>query len=211
MKGSLEMKPAEIENLSFQIIDSESGPHPFPPDQWPIVRRIIHTSADFEYLESIRFHPEAVRVGIEAIRRGCTVVTDTNMAKVGMREKDLNRFGVSVKCYMSDPKVGATALKKGTTRAVAAVDAAADEVEDGIYVVGNAPTALLHLIDLMRQAKCRPALVVGFPVGFVNAAESKAALVDQPIPYITNIGRKGGSNVAAAILNALVILALENS
>lgn len=205
------MKPAEIENLSFQIIDSESGPHLFPMDQWSIVRRIIHTSADFEYLESTRFHPEAVKVGIEAIRSGCTVVTDTNMAKVGMRERDLSRFKVSVKCYISDPRVAETAHQNGTTRAVAAVDAAADEVEDGIYVVGNAPTALLRLIDLIRQEKCRPALVVGFPVGFVNAAESKAALMEQPIPYITNIGRKGGSNVAAAILNALVILAMANS
>ena len=204
------MKPEEIENLSFQIIETEAGPHRFPPDQWTIVRRAIHTSADFEYLETVRFHPEAVASGIRAMRNGCSIVTDTNMAKVGMRERDLNRFGVSVTCYMGDPSVGETALKNGTTRAKAAVDRAAAEVDGGIYVVGNAPTALLHLIDLIKQDKSHPALIVGFPVGFVNAAESKAALMDQPIPYITNVGRKGGSNIAAAVVNAIVILALAN-
>ncbi len=204
------MKPEEIENLSFQIIETEAGPHRFPPDQWTIVRRAIHTSADFEYLETVRFHPEAVASGIRAMRNGCSIVTDTNMAKVGMRERDLNRFGVSVTCYMGDPSVGETALKNGTTRAKAAVDRAAAEVDGGIYVVGNAPTALLHLIDLIKQDKSHPALIVGFPVGFVNAAESKAALMDQPIPYITNVGRKGGSNIAAAVVNAIVLLALAN-
>lgn len=205
------MKPEEIENLSFQIIETETGPHQFPPDQWTIVRRVIHTSADFDYLETVRFHPEAITSGITAIRNGCTIVTDTNMAKVGMRERDLSRFGVSVNCYMSDPAVGETALKNGTTRAKAAVDKAAAEVEGGIYVVGNAPTALLQLIDLIQQGKGRPELIIGFPVGFVNAAESKAALMAQPLPYITNVGRKGGSNVAAAVINAMVLLALAKN
>ena len=205
------MKPEEIEKLSFQIIETETGPHRFPPDQWTIVRRIIHTSADFEYLETVRFHPKAIANGITSIRNGCTIVTDTNMAKVGMRERDLSRFGVSVNCYMSDPAVGETALKNGSTRAKAAVDKAVAEVEEGIYVIGNAPTALLHLVDLVRQGVGRPALIIGFPVGFVNAAESKAALMEQPLPYITNVGRKGGSNVAAAVINAMVLMALANN
>lgn len=204
------MKPGDIERLSFQIIEKETGPHRFPEDQWPIVRRIIHTSADFDYAETVRFHPEAVAAGISALRGGCTIVTDTNMAKVGMREKDLGRFGVAVKCYIGDSAVSETALKNGTTRAKAAVDRASEEIEGGIYVVGNAPTALIRLIDLIQEGKIHPALIVGFPVGFVNAAESKTALMEQPIPYITNVGRKGGSNIAAAIVNALIILALAN-
>ena len=202
------MKPGDIEHLSFQIIEEEAGPHRFSASQWPIVRRMIHTSADFEYLESVRFHPEAVANGIAAIRNGCTIVTDTNMAKVGMRKKDLGRFGVTIKCYIGDSIVSETAKKNGSTRAKAAVNIAADELADGIYVVGNAPTALLQLIDLIQQGKTRPALIVRFPVGFVNAAESKVALMEQPLPYITNVGRKGGSNIAAAIINALVILAM---
>jgi precorrin-8X/cobalt-precorrin-8 methylmutase len=205
------MKPGDIERLSFQIIEKEAGPHRFPPDQWSIVRRMIHTSADFEYLESVRFHPEAVTSGIAAMRNGCTIVTDTNMAKVGMRKKDLERFEIRIKCYIGDSTVTEAAEKNGTTRAKAAVNKAADELTDGIYVVGNAPTALLQLIDLIQQGKARPALIIGFPVGFVNAAESKAALMEQPLPYITNVGRKGGSNVAAAIINALVLLALAKN
>ena len=205
------MKPGDIERLSFQIIEKEAGPHRFPPDQWSIVRRMIHTSADFEYLESVRFHPEAVACGIAAMRNGCTIITDTNMAKVGMRKKDLERFEVRIKCYIGDTTVSETAKKNGSTRARAAVDKAADELTGGIYVVGNAPTALLQLIDLIQQGKARPALIIGFPVGFVNAAESKAALMEQPLPYITNVGRKGGSNVAAAIINALVLLALAKN
>jgi len=205
------MKPGDIERLSFQIIETEAGPHRFPPDQWSIVRRMIHTSADFEYIETVRFHPDAVAGGISAIRNGCTIVTDTNMARVGMRKKELSRFGVAVKCYISDPAVSETALINGTTRAKAAVDRAAEEISGGIFVVGNAPTALLHLIDLIQQGKIHPALIIGFPVGFVNAAESKAALLKQPLPYITNVGRKGGSNIAATIINAMVILALENN
>ena len=205
------MKPEEIEELSFQIIETETGPHRFPPEQWAIVRRVIHTSADFEYIETVRFHPKAIASGVTAIRSGCDIVTDTNMAKVGMRQRDLSRFGVTLKCFMGDPDVGETARKNGSTRAKAAVDKAAAEVEGGIYVVGNAPTALLHLIDLVQKGQCHPALIVGFPVGFVNAAESKAALLEQPVPYITNVGRKGGSNIGAAVINAIVLWALANN
>jgi precorrin-8X/cobalt-precorrin-8 methylmutase len=203
------MKPHEIEQLSFQIIDSEAGDHDFPSDQWPVVRRVIHTSADFEWLQMIRLHPQAISSGVAAIRSGCPIVTDTNMARAGIRRLDLARFGGTVNCYMTDERVAETAARKGITRAKAAVDVAAPELAGGIYVVGNAPTALLRLIELMAQGTVRPALVVGLPVGFVNAAESKALLLECDVPYITNAGRKGGSNVAAAVVNALIIMAGE--
>ncbi len=203
------MTPEQIEQKSFEIIDEEAGSHRFSSDQWPIVRRMIHTSADFDYMESIRFHPEAVRAGITAIRQGCMIFTDTNMLRIGVRQRDLDRFGATAKCLMADPKVAQMAADKGATRAKVAVDAAVDEMAGGIYAVGNAPTALLRLIELIKTGKAAPALVIGLPVGFVNAAESKAALLDVDVPYITNVGRKGGSNVAASVVNALVLLALE--
>lgn len=201
------MKPDEIERLSFQIIDSEAGNHDFPVDQWPVVRRVIHTSADFEWQQMIRIHPQAISAGVAAIRNGRPIVTDTNMARVGIRQRDLVRFSGSVNCYMTDERVGETAAREGITRAKAAVDLAAANLSDGIYVVGNAPTALLRLIELIDQRKARPALVVGLPVGFVNAAESKVLLLECDVPHITNLGRKGGSNVAAAVINALIIMA----
>lgn len=203
------MKPHEIEQLSFQIIDSEAGDHGFSTDQWPVVRRMIHTSADFEWQQMIRFHPRAIAAGVAAIRSGCAIITDTNMARVGIRQRDLVRFGCTVKCYMTDDRVAETAARKGITRAKAAVDVAVPKLSNGIYVVGNAPTALLRLIELMDHEKARPALVVGLPVGFVNAAESKALLLERDVPHITNVGRKGGSNLAAATINALIILAGE--
>ncbi|GAB6906969.1 Cobalt-precorrin-8X methylmutase [Desulfosarcina cetonica] len=205
------MKPQEIETESFRIIDSEAGDHGFGPDEWRVVRRVIHTSADFEWQRMIRLHPQAIGAGVAAIRNGCTIVTDTNMARVGIRQRDLDRFGGTVACFMTDQKVAETALRDGITRAKAAVDVAADRIDGGIYVVGNAPTALLRLIDLMGQGRVRPALVVGLPVGFVNAAESKALLMERStVPYITNVGRKGGSNVAAAAVNALILMAGRN-
>ncbi len=202
------MKPVEIEALSFKIIDREAGAHGFSSVQWAVVRRMIHTSADFEYKESVRIHPDAVTAGMTAIRNGKSIITDTNMARVGIRQRDLSPFGATVKCYMNDSAVAENAKTAGTTRAHAAVDAAVSDMAGGIYVVGNAPTALLHLIERVEEKKAQPALIIGLPVGFVNAAESKAELLklDQP-PYITNVGRKGGSNVAAAVVNALVILA----
>jgi len=203
------MKPHEIEQLSFQIIDSEAGDHGFPTDQWPVVRRVIHTSADFEWLQMIRLHPQAIPSGVAAIRIGCPIVTDTNMARAGVRRRDLARFGGTVNCYITDERVAETAARMGITRAKAAVDVAAPELAGGICVVGNAPTALMRLIELMAQGTVRPALVVGLPVGFVNAAESKALLLECDVPYITNVGRKGGSNVAAAVVNALIIMAGE--
>ena len=203
------MKPEEIEALSFKIIDHEAGPHDFTFEQWQVVRRMIHTSADFEYKNSVRIHPQALMAGLNAIQQGKVLFTDTNMARVGIRKKELSRFGAEVKCYISDDHVRKIALDRGVTRASAAVDAAIDKISGGIYVVGNAPTALLRLIELVKGKKASPALIIGLPVGFVNAAESKAALMELDLPYISNIGRKGGSNVAASVVNALAIMAAE--
>ncbi|UCD79107.1 MAG: precorrin-8X methylmutase [Desulfobacterales bacterium] len=203
------MQPDDIERTSFEIIDREAGTHHFSEQQWAIVRRMIHTTADFDFKEMVRFHPGAIAAGIGAIRQGKMVITDTNMARAGIRTKDLAQFGAAVKCYMNDPLVHAKAKTNGTTRASVAVDAAVADMEDGIYVVGNAPTALLRLIELVNEKKARPALIVGLPVGFVNAAESKAALIETGYSFISNVGRKGGSNVAASVVNALAILAKE--
>jgi len=201
------MKPDEIEALSFKIIDAEAGPHEFSDDRWQIVRRMIHTSADFDYMQTTRFHPRAVAAGISAIQNGRAVITDTHMALAGIRKQAIEKFGGTARCLINDPAVIDTARKGGTTRAKAAVQAAAAGMQDGIYVIGNAPTALLEIIRLISEKKALPALVVGLPVGFVNAVESKQALMELDIPYITNVGRKGGSNLAASVVNALIIQA----
>jgi precorrin-8X/cobalt-precorrin-8 methylmutase len=193
------VKPQGIEDLSFNIIDEEAGDQGFDSLHWPIVRRMIHTSADFEYIDSVRFHPKAVEAGLKAIKKGAPVITDTNMAKAGIRNK--------ARCFIKDKDVADIASANNLTRAEAAVDKAIDLMEHGIYVLGNAPTALLRLIDLVKDGRANPALIVGFPVGFVNAAESKQALMEMDYPYISNIGRKGGSNIAASVVNALIILA----
>ncbi|MDX9963271.1 precorrin-8X methylmutase [Desulfobacter postgatei] len=203
------MNPHEIEAKSFAIIDAEAGPHNFAPDEWKIVRRMIHTTADFEYMQMVRISNNAVAAGINAIRNGCTVITDTNMAKTGIRKDLLAGFGSRCECLMADPRVAEQATERGVTRARVAVEKAAHMMENGIYVVGNAPTALLHLLDMINNKAANPALVVGLPVGFVNAAESKAALVETKIPYISNVGRKGGSNVAASVINALALIAKD--
>ena len=205
------MKPHEIEKLSFEIIDREAGDHGFNQEMWPIVRRMIHTSADFEYINTIKFSENAVQKGILAIQKGCQIFTDTNMARVGIRKKEIQQFGGSVNCLIANQDVAKKAKEDGTTRAFAAVDMACTQIKDGIYVVGDAPTALLRLIELIKEKKADPALIIGFPVGFVNAAESKDELMAQDFSYITNKGRKGGSNIAASIVNALAIMAAEQA
>ncbi len=204
------MKPNEIENLSFEIIDDEAGNHNFDEKEWSIVRRMIHTSADFEYMKSVLIHPRAVATGIHAIRSGQNIITDTNMARSGIRKKSIQAFGGETICLIEDLSVANIARSNDTTRSREAVDLSVEKMEGGIYVVGNAPTALLRLIDLIKENKAKPALVLGFPVGFVNAAESKALLAELDFPYITNSGRKGGSNIAASVVNALIILAMAS-
>lgn len=203
------MKGNEIEAQSFRIIEEEAGDHGLDERHWPIVRRMIHTSADFEYIHSTRFHPDAVAHGIKAIQNGHAIITDTGMAMAGIRKKTAEAFGCRVECLISRPDVVEAARETDKTRAKAAVDAAAASVDNGIFVVGNAPTALIRLLQLVREEKAAPSLILGFPVGFVNAAESKEALLSFDVPFITGTGRKGGSNIAAAVVNALLIMAEE--
>ncbi len=195
------IKPEGIEALSFEIINKEAGNHGFDSQSWQIVRRMIHTSADFEYIKTIRFHKNAIEAGVNAIKNNCKIITDTNMARAGIRR--------DAECFIKDRDIAAIAQNNNLTRAEAAVDKALDIINNSIYVIGNAPTALLRLIDLIKQEKAKPLLIIGFPVGFVNAAESKQALIDMDFPYISNIGRKGGSNIAASVVNALTIIAEE--
>mgnify|MGYP000279968286 CR=1 FL=1 len=205
------MGPEEIERLSFSIIDREvPKPRPFEGDEWKVVRRMIHSTADFELLELVRFHPEAIQKGLEAIKKGCLIVTDTEMARSGIGRGRLRRWGCKIECLIGDERVRKEAEVKGTSRASAAVDLVSERINDGIYVIGNAPTALMRLLDLIEGGKCVPALVVGIPVGFVNASESKERLIAQTkVPYITVKGRKGGSALAASVVNALAEIALS--
>ena len=201
------MRPDEIENLSFKIIDQEAGEHHFSSQEWSIVRRMIHTSADFDYLTTVRFHPDAIRSGINALKNEKTIITDTKMVAAGINKKRLSGFGSAVTCLIDDPDVVNASAKSKKTRAHEAVEAAVNIMAGGIYVIGNAPTALMHLIEIVKSKKANPALIIGLPVGFVNAFESKTALTTLDLPYITNTGRKGGSNIAASVVNALTLLA----
>lgn len=181
-----------------------------PPENAAVVRRVIHTTADFEYAETLRFTPKAVERGTAALRGGAPIVTDTNMARAGVSQPALARLGGQVHCFMADGEVAAAARAAGTTRAVAAMEKAAREYPGAVLAVGNAPTALFKLCELL-EAGLRPALVIGVPVGFVNVVESKERLLDAclrwDVPAIVAMGRKGGSTVAAAVCNALLYTA----
>ena len=177
-----------------------------------VVKRVIHTTADFEYAETLCFTPDAVALGVQALRRGVPIVTDTNMARAGISKPSLQKLGTQVYCFMAEEAVAQQARKNGTTRAVAAMRHAAETLPGALLAVGNAPTALLEIADLI-EGGLRPALVVGVPVGFVNVVESKYRLMQiceaAGVPAIAAMGRKGGSNVAAAICNALLYTALD--
>ncbi|ABB30720.1 Precorrin-8X methylmutase CbiC/CobH [Geobacter metallireducens RCH3] len=211
---SVHLAPEEIEAESFRLIDEEVGTHHWGPAEWPVVRRAIHTSADFDYVRTMVFSPRAVARGVAALRQGRGIVTDTTMALSGIAKPRLKRFGLGAACFVADPEVAREAKALGITRSIVAMRKGAADGGNGIFVIGNAPTALFELLRLIREEGVRPALIVGLPVGFVGAAESKEALLaleDEfpDIPFITNRGRKGGSNVAAAVVNALLILAEE--
>lgn len=201
--------PSNIEQRSFEIIDSEvPEPRPFIGDEWTIARRLIHTTADFDLLNHITFHPEAIPSGINAIKNGCTIFTDTEMARSGIPVRRTEPFGCTTQCLLNHPDVVQKALETGSTRAQAAMDAAAPEIAGSIIAIGNAPTALIRLMQHLENGGDAPALIIGMPVGFVNASESKEILLAQStVPYITIRGRKGGSPLAAATVNALAILA----
>lgn len=200
----------DIEAESLRIIDAETPePRPYEGAEWAVVRRMIHTTADFEMLSLVRFHPRAVEAGLGALASGCLLVTDTEMARAGIPDRRMDALGCQVRCLMRDAEVQALARAEDCTRARAAVDFAVERLKPAIYVIGNAPTALLRLLEHVEAGRATPALIVGMPVGFVNAAESKALLLAQErIPYIAVEGRKGGSALAASAVNALAELAL---
>lgn len=206
-KGKLQnVLPGEIEKRSFAIITEELGETELDPLQAPVIKRVIHTTADFDYLQNLCFSKEAVQQLLEAIKGGASIVTDTQMAKAGINKKELARYGGSVYCFMSDEDVAEAARQKGSTRAVASMDKAAGLEVPIIFAIGNAPTALLRLYELMQEKKLAPKGIIGVPVGFVNVVEAKELILQSDCPYIVARGRKGGSNVAAAICNALLYM-----
>ncbi len=196
--------PMEIEKRSFEIITEILGNRILPPEQEPVVKRVIHTTADFDYADNLAFSPDAVAKGIEALRRGCHIVTDTTMAMSGISKATLAKLGGQVHCFIADPDVAQAAKERGVTRATISMEKAAQLEQPCIFAIGNAPTALIALHELMQESKVNPALIIGVPVGFVNVVESKELIMGDDAPYIVARGRKGGSNVAAAICNALL-------
>ena len=205
MKIELEnVKPREIETRSFEIITQELGERKLPADQELIIKRCIHTSADFDYADNLCFSENAVEKAMDAIKGGACIVTDTQMAKAGINKRALARYGGEVFCFMSDEDVAAQAKENGTTRATASMDKAASLKRPLIFAIGNAPTALVRLYELIEERKIRPELIIGVPVGFVNVVQSKELIMQTHVPYIVARGRKGGSNIAACIVNALL-------
>lgn len=197
------VSPAQIERQSFEIIEREL-PHALDPVQAPVIKRVIHTTADFSYADSMCFSENAIERGREAIRAGTDIVTDTQMAKAGINKKKLSVYGGAVHCFMSDEDVAAQAAARGITRAAVSMEKSSIMGDNLIYAIGNAPTALIRLYELIEEGKIKPALVIGVPVGFVHVVEAKELIMRTQIPYIVARGRKGGSNVAAAICNALL-------
>ncbi len=199
--------PQAIEDESFRIIEEEFGPHSFSPEAFAIVRRAIHATADFDFSKTIHIFPGAIQAGIRAIRKGVPIIADVQMIQAGINKKGLEAFGSEVFCFIGDEDVAKKAKAAGVTRAMISMRKAASYYPGAIYAIGNAPTALLELIRLAETAI--PALVIGVPVGFVSAVESKEQLALTHLPYITALGRKGGTPVAVAIMNALIKLAGE--
>lgn len=194
----------DIERRSFEIITQELGERRLEQENELVIKRVIHTTADFDYADSLHFSADAVKRGLEALKAGACIVTDTQMAKAGINKTMLSRLGGEVFCFMSDEDVAQRAKQNGTTRAVASMEKAAQLGRPLIFAIGNAPTALVRLYELIQENRVDPRLVIGVPVGFVNVVESKELFVHSEIPHIIARGRKGGSNVAAAICNALL-------
>ena len=212
-----QVRPADIEKRSFEIITEELGDRVLLPGTEPIVKRCIHTSADFDYADNLVFSDHAVDRALDAVRRGASIVTDTQMARAGINKKRLARYGGEVHCFMSDEDVAQAAAENGTTRAAASMDKAAElyrkrqaEGSGGgglIFAIGNAPTALVRLYELVREGGVKPELIIGAPVGFVNVVQAKELILElSDTPYIVARGRKGGSNIAACICNALLYM-----
>jgi precorrin-8X/cobalt-precorrin-8 methylmutase len=206
-------KGQSIEDKSMEIIDSEIGPHSYSPDEWTIVKRIIHSTADFDFAREnkVIFHKDAIKSAIDALQNGCSIVVDVNAVTGGFNKDNLKKFGNQVICNISDPQVAEEAKKLNKTRAQTSMRLSAKQMNNGIVAIGNAPTALLEVIQMIKQGMTSPALVIGIPVGFVCAVESKDDLRVTNVPYITNLGRKGGSSCASAIINALFKILVAKS
>ena len=198
------IKPGEIEKRSFALIAQELGDRQLDPEQEPVIKRVIHTTADFDYADTLHFTAHAVERMQRAIREGACIVTDTQMAKAGINKKELTRYGGEVLCFMGDEDVAKEAAERGITRAAVSMEKAAGLSGELIFAVGNAPTALMRLYELMEAGAICPAGIIGVPVGFVNVVEAKEQILQADCPMIVARGRKGGSNVAAAICNALL-------
>ena len=197
--------PMDIERESFRIITEELGDRVIDPEKAPIVKRVIHTSADFDYADTLYFSENAVRLALDAIRGGAWIVTDTQMALAGINKRAAARFGCEAVCFMSDEDVAKRARDEGVTRARVSMDKAEDLGENVIFAIGNAPTALIRLRERI-DAGYRPKLIIGVPVGFVNVVASKEGIIETDVPCIVARGRKGGSNIAACIVNALLYM-----
>lgn len=198
--------PGDIEKRSFEIIGEELKERgiTLPPEEEPVTKRVIHTSADFDYAETLTFSKDAVSIARDLIRRGADIVTDTNMAKAGINKATLAKYGGQVHCFMADEDVAKEAKERQVTRATVSMERAAALPGPVIFAIGNAPTALISLYELMEKGKFQPQFVIGVPVGFVNVVQAKELFLESDVPFIINRGRKGGSNVAAAICNALL-------
>ncbi len=205
-------KGQSIEDESMEIIEREIGSHTYSDMEWPIVRRIIHATADFDFAgkNKIVFHKDAIKSGTSALKNGCNIITDVNGVIGGLNKQNPKDFGNDIICNISDPGLAERAKQVNKTRAQMSMRVAASKMNGGIVVIGNAPTALLEVIKMIRVWALKPALVIGIPVGFVSAAESKEELQTIDVPFITNVGRKGGSSCAASIVNALFKLLREN-
>ncbi|ACQ51476.1 precorrin-8X methylmutase [Clostridium botulinum] len=201
-------KPMDIEKRSFEIIEEEMGKHNFSKEELKIVKRVIHTTADLEYKNLIYIKEGAIEAAKEILKKGTKIYTDTNMALSGINKKALKDLNSTVQCFVSREDVASIAKDRGITRSMAAVEMAAEEGIE-FFVFGNAPTALYKLMELMKEGKAKPKFIIGVPVGFVGAAESKKELEKLDIPFITIRGRKGGSNVAASIVNALMYMLVK--
>lgn len=198
------VRPEEIEKRSMEIITQELGGRTWPEPEFSIVKRCIHTSADFDYADRLCFSKDAARLGVEALRRGAVIVTDTKMAWSGINKKKLMEYGGEAYCYMTDEDVAKEAKQRECTRAAVCMERGAALDREVIFAVGNAPTALIRLYELIQEKKVSPALIIGAPVGFVNVVEAKELIMNAGVPYIVPRGRKGGSNIAATICNAML-------
>ena len=197
-------EPHAIEKRSMEIITEELNGRTWPEPQFSIIRRCIHTSADFDYADNLRFSPDAEKIGVKLLRNGCNIVTDTKMAFAGINKNRLEAYGGKAYCFISDKDVIEEAKERGCKRATVAMEKGEKLEGPTIFAIGNAPTALIELDNLIKQKKIEPALIIGVPVGFVNVVESKELIMRSGVPYIVAEGRKGGSNIAATICNAML-------